>query len=101
MTAEQKNQVASLVATSIEQGIDAGLLDVDKDGRTTALGDGLIIIRNLFGSAFSGSALIDKAISPTSPYLGGLSYATMSADQKLSASGLVTANIDVLKSAFI
>ena len=97
MNAEQKNQVASLVATNIQQGIDAGLLDVDKDGRTTALGDGLMVIRNLFGSAFSGTALIDKAISPSSPYLGGLTYATMNGDQKLAASGLVTANIDALR----
>jgi hypothetical protein len=56
-----------------------------------------MVIRNLFGSAFSGTALIDKAISPTSPFLGGLTYATMSADQKLAASGLVTANIDALR----
>jgi len=97
MSSDQKTQVASLVATNIQQGIDAGLLDVDKDGKTTALGDGLMVIRNLFGSAFSGTALIDKAISPTSPYLGGLTYATMSADQKLAASGLVTANIDALR----
>jgi len=97
MNAEQKNQVASLVATNIQQGIDAGVLDVDKDGKTTALGDGLMVIRNLFGSAFSGTALIDKAISPTSPYLGGLTYATMTADQKLAASGLVTATIDALR----
>ena len=101
MTAEQKTQVASLVATNIQQGIDAGLLDVDKDGKTTALGDGLMVIRNLFGSAFSGTALIDKAISPTSPFLGGLTYATMTADQKLAASGLVTANIDALRPTFI
>jgi len=97
MNAEQKNQVASLVATNIQQGIDAGVLDVDKDGRTTALGDGLMVIRNLFGSAFSGTALIDKAISPSSPFLGGLTYATMSLDQKLEASGFVIANIDALK----
>jgi hypothetical protein len=101
MTAEQKTQVASLVATNIQQGIDAGLLDVDKDGKTTALGDGLMVIRNLFGSSFSGTALIDKAISPTSPFLGGLTYVTMSADQKLAASGLVTANIDALKPSVI
>ena len=101
MTAEQKTQVASLVAANIQQGIDAGLLDVDKDGKTTALGDGLMVIRNLFGSAFSGTALIDKAISPTSPFLGGLTYATMTADQKLAASGLVTVNIDALKPTLI
>jgi len=55
------------------------------------------VIRNLFGSAFSGTALIDKAISPSSPFLGGLTYATMSLDQKLEASGFVIANIDALK----
>jgi hypothetical protein len=81
----------------IQQGIDAGYLDVDKDGKTTALGDGLMVIRRLFGAAFAGTALIDKAISPSSPYLGGLSYATMTTDQKLAASGLVSANIDAMR----
>jgi len=74
----------------IQTGIDNGLLDVDKDGKTTALGDGLMIIRRLFGAAFSGDALISKAISPTSPYFGAS-----------DASSLVAATIDALKpSAF-
>jgi hypothetical protein len=80
----------------IQQGIDGGLLDVDKDGKTTALGDGLMVIRRLFGAAFAGSALIDMAISPSSPYLGGMTYASMTADQKLAASGFISANIDAL-----
>ena len=50
----------------IQQGIDQGQLDVDGDGVTTALGDGLMIIRSLFGSAFSGTALIHNAINPDS-----------------------------------
>ena len=54
----------------IQSGIDSGFLDVDQDGQTTALGDGLMIIRRLFGAAFSGSSLTNKAISPTSPYMG-------------------------------
>ena len=54
----------------IQSGIDSGFLDVDQDGQTTALGDGLMIIRRLFGAAFSGSSLTNKAISPTSPYIG-------------------------------
>ena len=29
-----------------------------------------MIIRRLFGAAFSGSSLTNKAISPTSPYMG-------------------------------
>ena len=51
----------------IQNGINCGALDVDGDGQTTALGDGLMIIRKFFGSAFSGSALTDSAISRESP----------------------------------
>ena len=47
----------------IQSGIDDKILDVDGDGSVTALGDGLMIIRKLFGAAFSGEALTDKAIS--------------------------------------
>jgi len=54
----------------IESGISTGMLDVDKDGKTTALGDGLMVIRHLFGAAFAGAALTNKAISPDSPYFG-------------------------------
>ena len=38
-------------------------LDVDGDGKVTALGDGLMVIRKLFGAAFAGDALTDKALS--------------------------------------
>ena len=54
----------------IKIGSDSLALDVDNDGQVTALGDGLMVIRRLFGSAFSGSALIDNAINPKSPYYG-------------------------------
>ena len=47
----------------IQAGIDEKMLDVDGDGSVTALGDGLMVIRKLFGSAFAGEALTDKAIS--------------------------------------
>ena len=40
----------------IEQGIASGVLDVDQDNQSTALGDGLMVIRRLFGATFSGSA---------------------------------------------
>ena len=53
----------------IQDGINAGDLDVDQDGDTTALGDGLMVIRRLFGPALAGDKLIDKAISPDSPFL--------------------------------
>ena len=70
----------------IEGGINNGFLDVDKDGKTTALGDGLMIIRHLFGPAFAGDALILKAISPDSPYFGNT-----------SASSFVASAIDALR----
>ena len=70
MNDTEKAGVASLVATNIQQGIDSNLLDVDKDDRTTPLGDGVMVIRRLFGSAFEGAALTSKAISPESPYFG-------------------------------
>ena len=38
-------------------------LDVDGDGSVTALGDGLMVIRKLFGPAFEGDELTSKAIS--------------------------------------
>ena len=40
-------------------------LDVDSDGRVTALIDGLMVIRELFAAAFAGESLFNKAISPT------------------------------------
>jgi hypothetical protein len=74
----------------IQQGIDSGMLDVDKDGKTTALGDGLMVIRRLFGAAFDGGALTSKAISSSSPYFGPpADFAS------------VAFNIDALKPTFI
>ena len=52
----------------IEKGIASGVLDVDQDNQSTALGDGLMVIRRLFGATFSCSALTNKAISPESLY---------------------------------
>ena len=43
--------------------MDEKVLDVDGDGNVTALGDGLMVIRKLFGAAFAGDALTSKAIS--------------------------------------
>ena len=71
---------------NLQNAIDKGTLDVDGDGKTTALGDGVMIIRNLIGPAFAGDALISKAMSSDSPYFG-----------KTDAADLVTANIDALK----
>ena len=59
----------SAIHSYIQQGIDQGLLDVDRDGQTKPLSDGLMVIRQLFGDAFRGEALINKAISDTSTLL--------------------------------
>ena len=47
----------------IQAAIDDKNLDVDGDGNVTALGDGLMVIRKLFGPAFGGDKLTDKAMS--------------------------------------
>ena len=47
----------------IQSGIDDKILDVDGDGSVTALGDGLMLIRKLFGAAFDGDKLTARALS--------------------------------------
>ena len=47
----------------IQAGIDEKVLDVDGDGSVTALGDGLMVIRKLFGASFDGDKLTSKAMS--------------------------------------
>ena len=64
-----REAAAQAVAQHIQVGLSSGLLDVDRDGQTTALSDGLMVIRHLFGGAFQGEALISKAISQDSPLL--------------------------------
>ena len=52
----------------IQGGIDSGALDVDQDGQVTAFGDGLMVIRHLFGTTFQEEALTEGAISADSLY---------------------------------
>jgi hypothetical protein len=70
LTAKARSTAATRTTTEIhayiQAGIDQGLLDIDRDGQTRALGDGLMLIRQLFGSSFAGEALINKAISSDS-----------------------------------
>ena len=65
---EEASRSTEQIHAFIQVGIESGALDVDNDGQVTALGDGLMVIRRLFGSAFSGAALLDKAISDESTY---------------------------------
>ena len=82
----------------IQEGIDSGDLDVDHDGATTALGDGLMVIRRLFGPAFAGERLIDKAISPTSSLIPhGSSLSNLTPEERELLSDQVADSIDMLR----
>ena len=67
LTNKAISNTATRTTTEIHEFIQAGMddktLDVDGDGQVTALGDGLMVIRKLFGAAFDGVKLTDKAIS--------------------------------------
>ena len=52
----------------LEDNIAEGVYDVDKDGKTTALGDGLMIYRSFNRNTFQREDLIKGAISVNSPY---------------------------------
>ena len=47
----------------IQEGIDSKILDVDGDGEVGAFSDGFMILRKMFGDAFAGEALTNKAIT--------------------------------------
>ena len=67
LTAKAISSSATRTTAEIHEYIQAGVddlsLDVDGDGKVTAFGDGLMVIRKLFGSAFAGDDLTNKAIS--------------------------------------
>ena len=88
------------IRSYLDQAYEQGLLDVDRDGQTLALTDGLMIIRSLFGSAFAGSSLINNAIHPDSDLIEQLSFIQdpnhlVSSESQLLASA-VQANIESL-----
>lgn len=78
----------------IIQGIDQGLLDVDADGATTALGDGLLLLRSMFG--VSGAALLDKSLSPQSPLLAGYRIEQLDGSEKAWISEQIASRIQDL-----
>lgn len=58
-------QSADEITQWLDHGFEGGWLDLDGDGESTAFGDGLMILRGLLG--FSGSALLNGALSQESP----------------------------------
>ena len=87
---------AQAVSDHIQFGIDSGLLDVDRDGYTTAFGDCLMVIRHLLKGPFQGEVLISKAISPQSPMLEGHDLNALSRTQLEDIATQVASTIDTL-----
>ena len=84
----------------ISEAYSSGLLDVDRDNSTQALTDGLLIIRDLFGAAFSGHALIENALGSNSELLNELDVGdinNLSNADKLEMSMMVRSNISELR----
>lgn len=52
----------------IESGIRSKMLDIDQNGTSSALSDGVMIMRRLFSVGSEGSALTNNAISKNSPF---------------------------------
>lgn len=52
----------------IESGIRLKMLDIDQDGTSSALSDGVMIMRRFFSVGSEGSALTNNAISKNSPF---------------------------------
>jgi len=52
----------------IESGIRSKMLDIDQDGTSSALSDGVMIMRRLFSVGSEGSALTNNAINKNSPF---------------------------------
>ena len=93
----QASRSTSEIHAYIQQGIDQGLLDVDRDGGTTPLGDGLMVIRQLFGTAFSGESLINKAIGETSSLIPqGQTLTSLDAAGRLTLANQVRQQISAL-----
>jgi hypothetical protein len=87
----------SAIHSYIQRGIDQGLLDVDRDGQTNPLSDGLMVIRQLFGDAFRGEALINKAISDTSSLIPqGQALSDLTPAGRLDLANLVRQEITAL-----
>ena len=60
-----RRQSVDEITQWLDQGLQDGWLDLDGDGESTAFGDGLMIMRGLFG--MNGSALLKGALSEDSP----------------------------------
>ena len=92
----QSRQSSAEIRDYITSGYQLGLLDVDRDGSAEALTDGLMIIRDLFGAAFSGQALIDNAIGSSSVLLREFEATdpfNLSNSEKLALASMVRTNI--------
>jgi hypothetical protein len=89
---------AAEIADYIQVGVDQGFLDFDRDGTVGPFSDGLMLIRQLLGSSFSGTALIDKALSPESSLIPpASSYESLTAAERSFVADAVGSLVDALK----
>ena len=84
---------AADVEVWISEGQQQGLLDIDGDGRTSLLSDGLMLVRHMMG--INGQALV-RGISSGSPLLEGHSFDELSSTERSWVADQVQARIDVL-----
>ena len=94
LSSEATRTTPAAVDAWISQGIEAGWLDFDGDGRTTGLGDGLMLMRSLFG--MRGDALLQKALAPESPLLEGYRLDQLNGDERRLVADRVQGRIEAL-----
>ena len=71
------------ISDFIDKGFSNGALDLDRDGKTSALGDGLMLLRYMSNPATSHSSLVKDAIGYESPYFGKVdNFSLISLDLK-------------------
>ena len=71
------------ISDFINKGFSNGALDLDRDGKISALGDGLMLLRYMSNPATSHSSLVRDAIGYESPYFGKVdNFSLISLDLK-------------------
>ena len=92
--ADATRRGAAEIDAWISDGLSHDLLDLDGDGRTSLLGDGLMLMRSLFG--MRGESVIKQAISTESPLLDGYSLNHLNGEERRWVAHQVQERIDSL-----
>ena len=92
--AEATRRRSSEIDAWISEGVSHDLLDLDGDGQTSFLGDGLMLMRSMFG--IRGEGMIENAISTESPLLDGYSFNHLNGEERRWVAHQVHSRIDSL-----